>query len=565
MTSTRRDDWRSAIRRTLRQGLLAGFAVVGSLPLARAEDWPQWRGPNSTGLSASPHSLPTEFSASSPNVRWSVEIGDGISSPCVAAGRVFSTSTGPAATATQAPEAATGDAEAATGDPGAATPEQPAADRFIVLGFDAASGQPLWRRDIPIEGEPLPKIHAVNSYASSTPAADADRVYVYHSRLGLMALDASTGQTVWQTQLPEPYFVFDWGPGSSPVIHGERIFFAQDDDLFPALVCLDKRSGEILWRDDRGDMACSYSHPVICDTPAGPEVVVAGTGKLIGYDYETGQRKWATDLFCRNIKTTPVSLDGVLYVSVESFGITYQWLATADVDGDGKITRQEVLQNQNRLNRDKPIPEAFWKKFERGDANGDGVLEADEIDRAFLDPSNRGGALADAVQSRLGGTKDVTKLTEELVELQKDASIQAVRGGGEGDVSQTHVLWQHKSKAPSHIVSPLVVDGRMFLLKQGGIASCFDIRAGEAIWERKRIGTAGGYLASPVHGDGKIYTTSDTGVVTVLESGPELKVLAQNDMGEATAATPAIADGRLFIRTRTRLFCIADEPAPTPR
>lgn len=189
MTSTRRDDWRSAIRRTLQQGLLAGLAVFGNLSLARAEDWPQWRGPNSTGLSASPHSLPTEFSVSSPNVRWSVEIGDGISSPCVAAGRVFSTSTGPSATATQAPDAATGDA-------GAATPNEPVADRFIVLGFDAASGQPLWRRDIPIEGEPLPKIHAVNSYASSTPAADADRVYVYHGRLGLMALDASTGQTV---------------------------------------------------------------------------------------------------------------------------------------------------------------------------------------------------------------------------------------------------------------------------------------------------------------------------------------------------------------------------------
>jgi hypothetical protein len=79
-------------------------------------------------------------------------------------------------------------------------------------------------------------------------------------------------------------------------------------------------------------------------------------------------------------------------------------------------------------------------------------------------------------QSRSTGDK----LPEELGELQKEASLQAVRGGGEGDVSKTHVLWLHKTKAPSHIVSPLVADGRMFLIKQGGITASFDIAKGAA-------------------------------------------------------------------------------------
>jgi outer membrane protein assembly factor BamB len=497
---------------------------------AGAEDWPQWRGPNSTGISRGDKKLPTEFSPTSANVRWTREVGDGISSPCVASGRVFSTAT---------------------------LGELPG-DRFVVFAFDAASGKELWRRELKIEGEPLPLIHKTNSYASSTPAADDERVYVYHARLGLIALDAATGETVWKTPLPEPYFVFDWGPGSSPVIHGDRIFFAQDDDLSPAIHCIDKRTGKILWKDERGEMACSYSHPVVCETPNGPEVVLAGTGKVIGYDYQTGERRWTAELFCRNIKTTPVSIDGTLYVSVESSGITYQWLATADVNGDGKITRDEIMQNQKRLNVGKPIPEAFWTKFKRGDANNDGILEGPEIDQAFLDPSNRSGVLADSVKTRLGTVQDVNQITAELDELQKEASIQAIRGGGTGDVSKTHVVWRHKSKSPSHIVSPLVADGRLVLIKQGGIAGTFDTRSGEPIWERRRAAAAGNYLASPVVGDGKIYATEESGVITVLQSDADLTTLAKNDMGESIAATPAIADGRLFIRTRTKLYCIAE-------
>ena len=154
----------------------------------------------------------------------------------------------------------------------------------------------------------------------------------------------------------------------SPVLHADTLLFCQDDDLYPALYAVNKKTGQVIWKDDRSDMAVCYSHPVICETPGGPEVVVAGTGKLLGYDPATGKRKWAAELFCRNIKTTPVSQGGVVYVSVESYGMSYQWRAVADANGDGKITREEI-----RLSRkDKgEIPDAFWKKFERGDTNKD--------------------------------------------------------------------------------------------------------------------------------------------------------------------------------------------------
>jgi len=494
---------------------------------AFGDDWPQWRGPNCTGISAETQPLPAEFSATN-NLVWSVALGDGISSPVVVSGRVFST--------------------AILGDlPG---------NQFVVYCHDAATGKELWKRQLDITGDPLANIHASNSYASSTPAADDQRVYVYFTRFGLMAMDATSGKTVWRRPLPEPYFVFDWGPGMSPVLHEDRLFFCQDDDLFPALYCVDKHSGEIIWTDDRSDMACCYSHPVICQSDDGPELVVAGTGRLIGYDYNTGKRNWAAEVFCRNIKTTPVSVDGILYLSLESKGISYQWRSVADANGDGRITREEIATNKYRLN-DSPIPEAFWKKFERGDTNKDGVLESDEIDLAFLDPSNQGGLLASDVQKRLGESTDVQAISDESFARQSDAFIQAVRGGGRGDVSKTHILWRHKSKAPDHIVSPLVLNGRLHVIKSGGISAIFDISNGETIEKRKRIGNSGEYLASPVYGDGKIYATGLSGTIVVLKDGATLKVLARNELGEITAATPAISNGRIYVRTREHLFCFA--------
>lgn len=518
--SIRRLGKRESFLPRLRIGLL-GLLLPS---LLAAEDWPQFRGPNCSGVSTSKKPLPTEFSATK-NVAWSAEVGDGIGSATVAAGRVFT-----------------------SGMVGSKPEEM----KFVVSCFDAETGKPLWKREYDPGKEPMPTITEPNSHASSTPAADAERVYVYFTRLGLTALDAKTGETVWKRDIPEPFFIFDWGAGMSPVLLDDKVIFCQDDDLSPAIYAFHRKTGDLIWKDDRSDMAVSYSHPVVVENKQGRELVVAGTGKLIGYDPSNGKRKWSADLFCRNIKTTPVSHDGIVYVSVESFGISYQWRATADTNGDGKITREEI--QQSRKQKDTPIPEAFWKKFERGDVNKDGVLEGDEIDKAFLDPKNQGGLLAKDSQARAGEEKDWKKFD---AEQQKESSLQAVRGGGSGDVSKTHLLWKKINKAPDHVISPLVANGRMTLIKGGSFSSGFDVTNGELLWQRQRLGLEGGCLSSPVYGDGKIYVAGQSGVVAVIEDGPQPKVLATNDLGEPIIGTPAIADGRIFLRTRTKLVCVA--------
>jgi len=474
-------------------GRLALVAMLATSPAA-ADDWPQFRGPNCSGVSREDRPLPVEFSATA-NVRWSAELGDGIGSPVVAAGRAFATAMSDETT-------------------------------FAIFCFDLESGEQLWKRELAIDPARLPKITAPNSHASSSPAADAERVYVYHSALGLLACDALTGETVWEHPLPTPYFVFDWGPGNSPVLYGDKLLFNQDDDLNPALLALDRRSGELLWRTPRNEMLASYSLPVICDVGERDEIVVAGTGKLIGYDPADGRQLWQARVLLRNLKTTPVSHDGVVYVSLESAGIAGQWVAANDKDMDGRIARAEV-------------PEPFHARFTRGDANEDGFLEGEELDLAFLDPDNVAGA-------RFGE------------EEQSGRFIMAVRGGGEGDVTASHVLWRNESRAPDGIASPLVVDDRFFVIKSGGISSCFDAASGEPHWYQERVGGGGTFFASPVYGDGKVYVASDDGHVVVLEAGLELHVLADNDLGESILATPAIAGGRLLIRTRTQLYCLGE-------
>jgi len=487
--------------------LILGLLVLAAYAEAsRGEDWPQFRGPNSRGVSMTDKPLPVTFS-STENVRWSADVGQGVGGAVVTADRVFVSG-------------------------------MTAKETFSAFAFDAATGQKLWQRDWPTG--PLPEVQQTNSHASATPAVDAERVYVYFSSLGLMAVDTRSGKDVWRRPLPVPFFVFKWGAAMSPVLYRNMVLFCQDDDLSPALYAFDRATGKQLWKDDRLDMAVNYSHPVINTVDGRDEIVVAGTGLLIGYDPETGTRLWHAKSLLRNIKTTPVCVDGVIYISVQSSGIANQWLAAVDQantgNKNGKVDKAEIQAYVGR----EPVPEIFFKRtFDRGDLNRDGQLEGAELDVAFLHPDNFAGATFTSTG-----------------ESAADEFILAVRGGGTGDVTATHVLWKHPTKHTDHIVSPFVADGRILLIKGGGISTVFDARTGNPLRGPKRVANATDYFASPVAGDGKIYLAGENGMVVVLKNDASYEELAVNDAAGSIVATPAIADGALFIRTRDRLLCI---------
>jgi hypothetical protein len=140
---------------------------------------------------------------------------------------------------------------------------------------------------------------------------------------------------------------------------------------------------------------------------------------------------------------------------------------------------------------------------------------------------------------------------DELVARMQDEQTKFI----DKDVTQTHVLWKHQTKYTDHIVSPLVSEGRILLVKEGGITTVFDQQDGTPLRGAKRVGSGGSYFASPVAGDGKIYLASENGKVVVLKNDAGYEELATNDLGESVIATPALADGRIYVRTRTQLLC----------
>ena len=393
---------------------------------------------------------------------------------------------------------------------------------FAVLALNAFTGAEIWRKEF--ETGLLPEITPPNEHAASTPTTDGERVYVHFCTLGMIALSADDGELVWQQELPMPFYLLGWGAANSPIIFQDMVLFNLDDDLNPYLIAYDKVSGEVRWRTPRPEMLGGYATPVVCKVGDQTDIVVAGTGKLKAYDPENGQERWTCNSLLRTIMTSPIVQGNTIYLAVQSYGdservLKYALLQWQDTNQDGKLAKDE-------------IDEAFWDKFEKGDRDKDGFLVDAEIDRAFQAPSNMAG----------GGN-----------------IIQAIRGGGEGDVTDTHIIWNLTNSAPSNIASPLAVDGRLFLVKKGGISAAFDADSGEKIWMKKRIKNFGNYFASPIAGDGKIYVTGENGfiiVLTIKDNRPV--VIEKNDMGDSCVATPAIANDRLYVRTANTLFCIAN-------
>ena len=347
---------------------LLGMSLVGLLRAwpARlsADDWPQFRGPNCSGISQSSKSLPTQFSFEE-NVAWSAELGDGISSPVVANGRVFSTA-------------------------------MVSSDQLAVICHDVDHGTELWKYEVQIDDPP--PLTQPNSYASSTPATDGKHLYVYVITRGLIALDILNGEQIWQLPVEQPCFIFNWGAAASPIVFEGMVYFNQDDDLNSFLLCVDAKTGKLRWRTDRPEILAGYAVPVICEFEGRKDLVVAGSGKLKGYDPRTGQELWTCNSLLRNSLTTPVVQHGMIYLSQTILGgesdnvYSKPLLQWKDTDQDGRLTKQE-------------IPESFWERFDRGDANGDGFLIGGEIDEAFQSPGNMvgGGTIVQAIQG--GGNR----------------------------------------------------------------------------------------------------------------------------------------------------------------
>ncbi|HEY6228945.1 MAG TPA: PQQ-binding-like beta-propeller repeat protein, partial [Verrucomicrobiae bacterium] len=135
----------------------------------------------------------------------------------------------------------------------------------------------------------------------------------------------------------------------------------------------------------------------------------------------------------------------------------------------------------------------------------------------------------------------------------------ALRAGGKGDVTESHLAWKYEEEGAPDVPSPLSDGTYFYMVADNGAVTCLEAKTGKRIWgpERTAVGTVS---ASPVLADGKIYITNEKAVTTIVAAGPEFKTIATNELdGSYTLSSPAIAGKNIFIRTSQSLYCIGEK------
>jgi outer membrane protein assembly factor BamB len=286
----------------MRTLLSASTIFLLGLPLSAADSWPQFRGPQSTGVADDP-ALPETWSATR-NVVWKTEIpGSGWSSPVVWGDRIFLTSV----ISTVAPEAPKKGLYFGGNREGIPSDEH----RWMVYAVDWKTGKIAWEREVH-RGSPRSSLHLKNTYASETPVTDGERVYAYFGNLGLFVFDMD-GKPLWSAHWGPFRTRYGWGTAASPVLYKERIYVVNDNDDQSFLAALDKRTGKQIWRVER-DEASNWSTPFIWENEKRTEIITSGTRKVRAYDLD-GKVLWELGGMSSIVIPTPFAQNGLLYLA----------------------------------------------------------------------------------------------------------------------------------------------------------------------------------------------------------------------------------------------------------
>jgi outer membrane protein assembly factor BamB len=409
---------------------LPALVQDAAAPAGEQENWPGWRGVNTSGISPGAK-LPKHFGANS-SVVWKQAVpGRGNSSPVVWADHVLLTS----ALGTEL------------------------GSQLMVYSFDRRSGEKQWEA---AASKSLGDTHVKNGFSSASVTTDGELVYASFGSSGLFAFDLKTGERKWQAELGT--LEHQWGTASSPVLVGDLVIQLCDSESSSELKAFDKKTGEPKWRAPRRSNG-SWSTPVLVTATdeadqSRQELIINGTGvnsgdgEVVAYDPATGRELWTVS------------------------GTTQVVCPTAIV--------------------------------------GSGLV---------VSTSGRNGPII------------------------------AIKPGGNGDVTKTHVVWKH-ANGGAYVPTGVAYRNRLYTIVDGGVLACFNLGDGELIW-RNRL--RGNFTASLVAGAGQIYAADEYGTVYVVTAKDEYELLATNDMQERTIATPALVGGQIFLRTDTQLYCIGGE------
>jgi len=320
--------------------LIVAAIVTNGLGAASPEaerNWPQWRGPNATGVSLQANP-PLEWSETK-NVKWKVEVpGRGSSSPIVWGDRLYLLSAVPSNASI-----------ASSHNPrGGVNPRVP--HRFIVYAIDRHTGKTVWEKTAR-EATPHEASHPDNgTWASSSAVTDGEHVIAFFESEGLYAYDMN-GTLVWQKDLGDKTMRNEFGEGSTPALHGNRLVVVWDHFVPGAsfVITLDKATGREIWRAKRDEID-TWATPLVIEIGGRAQVIVNGMNRIRSYDLETGTLVWEAPGTTMNPIPSPVQANGMVFVMSGFRGNNLKAIRLADAKGD--LTGSKAIAWE--INRDTP-------------------------------------------------------------------------------------------------------------------------------------------------------------------------------------------------------------------
>jgi outer membrane protein assembly factor BamB len=480
---------------------LAAFVIAALFPLltqATPSDWSRFRGPNGSGVSDS-RGLPVEFGPER-NVIWKTAVPLGHSSPVLSPTHVFLTGYD--------------------------------ANTLLVLAFDRDTGRELWRRGLPRTRKD--RLDGPNGPASPSPVTDGTRVYAFFQDFGMIAFSAR-GDELWR--MPLGPFNLAYGFGASLTILDGVLFLPVDQDSGSFLLAVDAESGRVKYKTERPGVISGYSTPTIYQPPEGSkQLIIPESFQLSAYSADDGHRVWWVRGLACEAKSV-ASLDGrTLYVNGWGFPQNQpgaqvatvpfsEGLSRYDSNRDGRVGREEI-------NGDGPMDRMLRPDygFPAFDLDRNGSLDAKEWDvfRAMLASEN---------------------------------GLLAITLGGRGDMTGTAVRWRYQRPVPQ-VPSTLLYEGVLFMVNDSGILISFDPATGAVLKQGRLKGAIDKYFASPVGADGHVFLVSQDGTVSVVSARGAWEAEAVSALEDEVFATPAIAGGRIYLRTKSALYSFGTKAQP---
>ncbi len=379
---------------------------------------------------------------------------------------------------------------------------------------------------------------------------------------------STTENITWKLAMPER-------SGATPIVWGDHVFLNVGEGSSLALWAVDRANGAVRWKRPLGDgnrrmmkQQMSSPSPV---TDGKLVWVMTGTGVLKAFDF-AGKELWSRDIqadygrfgLMWGYASSPLLFEDSLYVQVLHGMHTDDPSYVLRIDKASGKTVWRVLRPTNARFES---PDAYTTPaLLRHGGSTEIVITGGDVITGHEPASGKELWRADGLNPNNNGAFRIVASPvvhgDLLFAPSRERPLLALKPGGRGDVTASHVLWSFNN-GPD-VPTPVTDGTYLYSINDRGILYVLDAKSGKTVYGPQRLRNAT-YSGSAVLADGKIYITDEDGVTTVIRTGPKYELLAENDLQDYTLSSPAISDGQIFVRTASFIYAIGQRQAGAKR